>query len=375
MDIRGLRVLKADRRQAEMLECIKQEADLFNIGVEHSTRLKEALGELRFDEIYPSSLLNQYVHTKISNYLFNIFIKRWHQVKDIKGFNENDDEHNLADSHLRSFTLLGSMVALDKDEAIKASFRLKQEFMAYLATEFKNISICAAIECEVISMDILRGIKDAAIASDDEMRKLATCEILSAHMNDSFDYKIDDNKCLFSIHIHGFLMSPFTSDFYSLKRHLTKHPDWSKCNKQFLMKKISRSCGKVHKAVEDNIKDYIYYFTKGGNDWCAGNKNVSVGRVYYRYKVGYNSRGFKAYKQQLIKINDVIGNKGKDVLGMTKGEIVQLALTIQGIMRMTSNKDTGMMEFTNKNGTGFALLTERFNTFHYINYDANRRKR
>jgi hypothetical protein len=353
MDIKKLKELQRKSNELVIAELTKQGLERqFDTGTQNATRLRKALIATQKSELLGITLLNPKVHTTHSDRLFKSMFDRWLRIEskvndEIDEFNKNNEfqvqktpEHELADKFIRAFTLIHSVCVLENKTALEECKKLKQEFLSVIK-ETKGISVLAVIECEVISINKMRELKESN--KEDEHRKLNGCEDLIKDIENQIQYLVSPHQSLFLIHLHGTLFAKKEIQFDTFRANLLKNIQWSKTSFQVEIKKLSKLWNEEYKGVETNLKHWARYITKGGNDW-------NNGKAYLRYKVGFNSSSEDDWITKNKRVNELLKQEHieegiTDSLSMTVTEISELVMLIDGLMRL------------NRTRTGYLLNT------------------
>ena len=349
MDIKKLKELQEKSNKLVTKLALERQ---FKTGTQNRTRLRKALIATQKSELLSITLLDSEVHATHSDRLFKSMFDRWLRIEskvngELDEFNKNNEfqvqktpEHDIADKFIRAFTLLHSVCVLENKTALEECRKLKQEFLDVIK-ETKGLSVLAVVECEVININKMRELKNSN--SDDEHRKLNGCEELIKDIKNQIQYLVNPDQSLFLIHLHGTLFAKKEIQFDTFRKNLLTKAQWAKTGFQVVIKKLSKEWKGEYRSVETNLMYWAKYITKGGNDW-------NNHKAYLRYKVGFDSSSEEDWITKNIRVNELLKQEHKkegitDSLSMTINEISELAMLIDGLMRL------------NKTRTGYLLNT------------------
>lgn len=344
--------LKRLRKEApEMMKRLREEAlsSQFLIGSHNSIKLKKSLGAVGRLDLVDRTLLSQVVHAKHSKNLEDRFLKRWLKIKtlrqkqwsslplSVKRNTSKPTDSQIATSHLRFLTLLDSVCVLDANSALLVASKFKKT-LSEVAKNTKGISCLGVIEAEVISIKLMKEVKQRDKMSKSEERKLDVCEILESDLNGTL---YEGESSLFLIHFHGLITAKNESQFETFNQNLKKQKQWAKAPRQIELKKLSEQFNGKPKATEKNLKDIAKYITKGGNDWCAN-------KAYLRYKVGFELDDADVTSEETWvaknwRRNELLRLEHAedgivDLLSLTGMEILQLTLLIDKLMGLNRTR-------------------------------------
>ena len=313
----------------------------FDVMTPNAKKLRNSLIATRNFEICKTTLLDPQTHEIHAERLLKMAIKRWIKVKKqendnrIKSHKWNKEyksnllrtkkipNSDIADEYVRAFTLIDSVCILDHQVALQECLRMKQDFQCVINAT-RGIGVLAVIECEVISISKMRLLEESS--SDDEHRKLNTCEVLASN-------SFQDESSLFLIHLHGLFFATNQHHFETLRKNLLKEVQWNKVGYQLEIKKLSTEWNGKIKSVETNLKHWCKYITKGGNEW-------NNGKAYLRYKVGFNSLNEDDWMTKSVRHDKTLkANDGvSDSMSLSMLEISELALLIDGLMKLNRTR-------------------------------------
>lgn len=232
-------------------------------------------------------------------------------------------------------TLLHSVEILNEQRILDSIEEMRLQIHK-VVSESKSIWCLGSIEVEVVSLGIMRKIRDEDKFSDSEHRKLDALEKLSKRLRKK---KERESESLVLIHFHGIITS---SSDYNLERFNTLlrfNPKWNKIPRQIELKNLSTSFHGSSKSLNENLKDISTYITKGGNDWSGKNS-------YLRYKIGFDNESYDSEDSWVKKNwrrNEILKKEQKeegieDVLSLNRFEISLLTNVIHKIMCQKKDK-------------------------------------
>lgn len=345
-------ILKKLRKDSvESMKAISREALKYQFvsGSHNSVKLRRSLALVERLDLVNKTLLSPEVHKIHSKRLADRYINKWNKFKKSKNDSwsklplkirkqiPKPNDREIASSHLRFFTLVDSVTEVNHKSALVAVKKMKGELLKKLKLH-RGLWCVGVIECEVISLKMMREIQRVDKNTNSETRKLDVCDVLATDIKNSV-YKNDDS--LFLIHFHGVLLSTKEDIFDRFGDNLRKTKHWSKAPRQIEIKKLSESFGGKTKTTEQNLKHISNYITKGGNDWCFN-------KSYLRYKIGFELDDsdvidettwiLKNWRrnEQLRKEHSEDGIE--DVLSMTPQEIVELTFLIDQLMSLNRTR-------------------------------------
>lgn len=279
----------------------------FPIETDHQKRLYTALRWTNQKEIFETTLLAPKIHTKHCIQLRNKLLKKWTAIrnkarsklleriqiaegltKKLKGVGKFErqivSDSDIANEHLRFFTLIDSVVPLDSFEAIIPIIKMKEEIIEAV-NKTKGINCIGAIEIEVVPINKWNYILKEEIRlnkiNKEIFLKLNCLNRLAEH-NNLTEYCSKDDASLFLIHFHGIVFAKQESQFKNFEEQLKKNTRWNLAQRQIQLKKLSSQHRNKPKTVEQNLKDIAKYITKGGND-------MKDGYVSFKYKLNSNN--------------------------------------------------------------------------------------
>jgi hypothetical protein len=332
------------KQSALMLQRIRAArlSDRFLLGSQTETRLRKSLASVDRLDLLTSTLLCPAVHVAHAEKLGDRFIALWERVKaksrtdwlkipnDLRRGTAAPTDVEIANKHLRFFTLIDSVTVVDADAALQAALRMKAE-LAFAVANVPGTHCLGAIEAEVISLPVMRRVRDLAADAASEKRKLSVCEELAVEFQGTL---YQDETHLFLVHFHGLVTSNDERHFESLRQVLLTNSRWSKAPRQIEIKRLSEEFNGKPKTVHQNLKHIANYITKGGNDWEG--KAIAL-----RYKIGFSQSEDYIdefdYAQKHWRRCETLRAEHKldgieDALSMTVYEIAQLAIFIDKLM-------------------------------------------
>jgi hypothetical protein len=324
-------------------------ASRFLIGSHNAVRLKKSLAAAGRFDLMDRTLLAKQVHKTHSAKLAARYVTKWKKLRDLenqkwsklplsvrKSLSKPTDE-TIAGSRFRFLTLVDSVSLVDAAEALKAAKKMKADIEA-ACTQSKGIGCLGAIEVEVVSIGMMREIRDKDNSSASERRKLDVCEVLAEELKSSL---YQDESSLFLIHFHGVITATRADQFDAFSEELHRCKRWTRAPRQIELKKLSTHFAGKPKSTAQNLKHIAQYVTKGGNDWMAE-------KAYLRYKIGFENDDptivdERTWVAQNWRRNSVLKREHADEgiidsLSLTAQEIVQLTLVIDGLMSLNRTR-------------------------------------
>lgn len=342
-------VAKMKIESVAMMERIKAVRlfDRFILGSQSETRLKKSLAAVGRLDLLTTTLLTPAVHKTHTAKLSKSFLARWEKITAkqqsdwqqipaaLRRGTPAPTDVAIANNCLRFFTLIDSVTVVDAGAALAAAMRMKAQLIQAVEA-VKGVHCLGAIEAEVISLPIMRTIRDKDTNAPSEKRKMDVCDVLAAEL-DGTVYQNETN--LFLVHFHGILTAKNQQKFEDLRRTLLSNPRLSKAPRQIEIKKLSEEFNGKAKTVPQNLHHIARYITKGGNDW-VGNS------IALRYKIGFSRA--EDYIDEIIdtQLNwrrcEILRAEHKldgleDALSMTVHEIAELAIFIHKLMHSGRN--------------------------------------
>ncbi|SNC61737.1 hypothetical protein [Polynucleobacter victoriensis] len=334
-----------------MMKAISREAMKYQFvaGSHNSIKLRRSLALIERLDLVNKTLLSTDIHKVHSKRLADRYINKWNKFKKskidswsklplkIRKQIPKPNDCGLASSHLRFFTLIDSVTEVNHKSALGAVKKMKTELLKKLKLH-RGLWCVGVVECEVISLKMMKEIQRVGKNTNSEKRKLGVCDVLATDIKNSI-YRNEDS--LFLIHFHGVLLSTKEETFTLFNDSLRKSKQWSKAPRQIEIKKLSESFGGKGKTTDRNLKDISTYITKGGNDWCFN-------KSYLRYKIGFELDDSEVIdettwvlknwrrSEQLRKEHSEDGIE--DSLSMTPSEIAELTLLIDQIMSLNRTR-------------------------------------
>jgi hypothetical protein len=292
----------------------------FVIQSHNKEKLRKSLSLTNDLHLYEKTLLNPQVHKIHSKSLFERFLKH-KETKSKKIY--------------KFLTLLHSVEILNEQRILNSVEEMRYQIHK-VVSESKSIWCLGSIEVEVVSLRMMRKIRDEDKFSSSEHRKLDVLEQLSKRLRKK---KERESESLVLIHFHGIITS--TSE-YNLERFnslLRMNPKWNKIPRQIELKNLSSSFQGSSKSLNENLKHISTYITKGGNDWY-GNKS------YLRYKIGFDNESYDSEDSWIKKNwrrNEILKQEQReegieDVLSLNRFEISLLTNVIHKLMCLKRDK-------------------------------------
>ena len=326
-----------------------------NLHLEECTLLDAAVYKKHAKNLY-RRLLGNFGKSLITIELNN---KKYAQFGQSKNVHFESPDHQKARELVRFITVIHSVEALDVGIALEKAQELNREIKKYVSMVYGAACI-GVLEVEVTSIKQSRRIRDFVYAKarsgnystdeDGEITfgnklktyiKLDDCETLSSHLTDE---QINGESGQFIIHFHGILKVEKTEDIGKLKELFLTNPNWNKGKKQVQFKTFSEEWGE-YKSIEASLKDFAFYFTKGGavkqnsNCYLQYNLDMPVGmKMSYEEYLNLSDRNNDNKRQALIEKGDIL-----DLPILSHFEINSLAEVVNGMMNW------------NKFGTGYVV--------------------
>lgn len=320
----------------------------FYYGTQNSVRLEKALALKGLHHLQKRTLLTPEIHTMHVARLTKRFLKKLKKVKwsvrqqqqDLvranKRYGMNVDPSLItAHDQFRFVTILQGLEVLDVSKTLKQVRGFKDELRTVMEG-CRGVWCLGAIEVEVLSMEMMRQLKDQ---TNSETRKLAVCESMEKRL-------AKRNQGLSSyllIHFHGVVVANRRHYFHELEKQLKLL--WKHEPRQVQVKPLSQRFNGKPKQLEKSLEDIARYITKGGNDWIGK-------KAYLRYKLGFDNEHLEteeAWVNRNWRRNKILQREHReegleDVLSMTRSEICALAQVIDGMMGLSRNR-TGYLVF------------------------------
>ena len=315
-----------------------------NSDLEKCTLLDAATYEKNAKNFY-RRLLRNFGKSLIKIELNNKKFKKFGRSKNV--YFESPD-HQRARTLISFITVIHSVEALDVGVALEKAQELKREIKKYVSMLFGAACI-GVLEVEVTSIKYSRRIRDFDHAknwinnpSTDEdgvmtfgkklkkYIKLDDCETLSSHLSDE---QINGESGQFIIHFHGILKVEKPEDIKELNRLFLTNPHWNRGKNQVLFQSLTEVWIE-HKTIEESLKDFAYYFTKGGavkqnaNCYLQYKLVMPIGmKMSYEEYLNLSERNSDEKRQILIEKGDIL-----DSPILSHHEINSLALVVNGMM-------------------------------------------
>lgn len=320
----------------------------FLLGSQSETRLRRSLVAVDRRDLLDRTLLTPTVHAKHADKIATRFLRRWKNIRQkrlddwkkiphqLRHGTAQPSDNEIAANHFRFCTLIDSVTVVSADAAIHAAVRMKGELIAAVKAS-SGIWCLGAIEAEVISLPIMRSIRDKNNNSPSEKRKLDVCDELASELDNTV-YRGETHLML--VHFHGIVTAKNESQFDSFRLALQANAQWSKALRQIEIKKLSEQFNDKPKSVEQNLQHIARYITKGGNDW-TGNA------IAFRYKIGFDKNKDVYDEVADTQINwrrcEILRAEHKldgidDAMSMTVQEIAELAIFIDKLMGSNSTR-------------------------------------
>ena len=265
--------------------------------------------------------------------------------------------HEKARELVRFITVIHSVQPLDGDLTLKSAKELSSQIEEYVS-KMPGAACIGAIEIEITSIKQVRRVRDFYRArgknimnidedgvitfyrDDDQQdfRKLTACEILGADIDEK---DINGEAGQFLIHFHGLLKVNKPEDFATLDKIFLTNPNWIKCSRQVLFKKLDEKCKDNHKSIEENLRFLSRYMTKCGT--------VLRGITpYLQYNILFPKDIGMSYDDYLKHSDQVVDNKKRqakinnfellDLPIYSHHEINSLALVYDGMMNFDKSR-------------------------------------
>lgn len=321
-----------------------------NTELEKCTLLDAATHKRHAKNLY-RRLLSNFGKSLITIELNNKKYAKFGQSKDVH-FESLD--HQKARELIRFITVIHSVEALDVNIALEKAKELSGEVEKYVS-KMPGAACLGVLEVEVNSIKQSRRGRDfvhaqtrnAGSSTDEDgvmtfcnkpktYIKLDDCETLSSHLSDE---QINGESGQFIIHFHGILKVQKTEDIEELKKLFLTNPNWNKGKKQILFKSFSEEWGE-YKSIEASLKDFAFYFTKGGavkqnaNCYLQYNLDMPDGmKMSYEEYLNLSDRNSSSKRQELIEKGDIL-----DLPILSNHEINSLALVVNGMMNWNDSR-------------------------------------
>jgi len=313
---------KMEKNNQRIVQEIHKElmSSRFVIQSHNKEKLKKSLSLTNDLHLYDKTLLNPQVHKIHSKSLYERLLKhKGTKSKKIYKF----------------LTLLHSVEILNEDRILKSVEEMRYQIHKVIS-ESKSIWCLGSIEVEVVSLRLMRKIRDEDKLSNSEHRKLDVLEKLSSRLRKK---KERESESLMLIHFHGIITSTNEYNIERFNSLLRLNPKWNKIPRQIELKNLSTSFQGNSKSLNDNLKHISTYITKGGNDWY-GNKS------YLRYKIGFDNESYDFEESWVTKNwrrNEILRQEQKeegieDVLSLNRFEISLLTNVIYKLMNLKRDK-------------------------------------
>ena len=342
-------------QSAGLLERLRvaRQHDRFLLGSQTETRLRKSLASAGRLDLATTTLLTPAVHEAHAAKLTDRYLERWERIKTkqhedwkkipaaLRRGTPPPSDAAIANNHLRFFTLIDSVTVVGAEAALHAAVRLKAD-LVHAVNAVTGIHCLGAVEVEVISLPIMRTIRDKDTGAPSEKRKLDVCDVLAEDLDDTL-YR--DETHLMLVHFHGVVTAKNPGQFDSFRAKLLSYARWSKAPRQIEIKKLSEEFEGKPKTVAKNLQHIATYITKGGNDWHSNAHAL-------RYKIGFShaedAMDEITYTQINWRRDDLLRAEHKldgidDAMSLTVSEIAELALFIHKLMQ------------TNRTGTGYLV--------------------
>lgn len=320
----------------------------FNYGTQNAVRLNKALASEGLYRLQDRTLLSPEIHELHAKRLAQRYLEKLATVqrsvrqqqqnlfKANKRYRVNVDPRSLtAHDRFRFPTVLHGLEVLDVERTLRTVRAFKEQLQSVIE-RCRGLWCLGVIEVEVISIDLMRQLKDQ---SDSEERKLLVCESMEKRLP-----KRDQGLSVyFLIHFHGIIAATRPGHFADLEQQLKRQ--WKHEPRQVLVKPLSKVFNGKPKTPEQSVVHIARYLTKGGNDWIGK-------KAYLRYKTGFDNEHLESEDSWVNKNwrrNETLQREHReegveDTLSLTRSEIGVLAGVIAGMMGMTRNR-TGYLVF------------------------------
>ena len=296
----------------------------FLVGTHNANRLNRALRVGQLSHLINRTLLSRAIHQHHTHRLFDRLVR-------LCGKKRNTD--------IQFLTVLHKLAVLDAPTCLKEVRR----FRTLLDDTFgqcQGSHILGTIECEVVSVEMMRTVLGAGEPSTNAKHKLNVVEQL---FRKSFPKKYQATKqrphhllpvtgtdpSYFLIHFHGVVVEhrPYSILAHVLKRSFGQVPN------QVLLQPLSEQFNGKTRTVRENLKFIARYITKGGNDF-------NDGQSYLRYKMKFTGEVCHSEEEWVARnwrTHEVLRQEHieeglNDPLSLTTGEICQLATVLDGMM-------------------------------------------
>ena len=313
---------KMKKNSQVTVEGIRKElmSSRFIIQSHNKIKLRKSLSLTNDLHLLDKTLLDPQIHKIHSKSLYERLIKH----KDTK-----------SKKIYKFLTLLHSVEILNEQRIMNSIEEMRFQIHK-VVSESKSIWCLGSIEVEVVSLGMMRKIREEDKFSDSEHRKLDVLEKLSKRLRKK---KERESESLVLIHFHGIVTS---SSEYNLERFnslLRLNSTWNKIPRQIELKNLSTSFQGSYKSLNENLKHISTYITKGGNDWNAN-------KSYLRYKIGFDNESYESEDSWVLKNirrNKILKQEQKeegieDVLSLNRFEISLLTNVIYKLMCQKRDK-------------------------------------
>ncbi len=313
---------KMTRNSERTIQEIRNElmSSRFIIQSHNKEKLRKSLSLTNDLHLYDKTLLNPQVHKIHSKSLYERFLNH-KETKSKKIY--------------KFLTLLHSVEIL-KEQRILNSIEEMRYQIHKVVSESKSIWCLGSIEVEIVSLRMMRKIRDEDKFNESEHRKLDVLEKLSKRLRKKNER---ESESLVLIHFHGIITSTSEYNIERFNSLLKLNSIWNKIPRQIELKNLSTSFNGSSKLLNENLKHISTYITKGGNDWY-GNKS------YLRYKIGFDNESYDSEDSWIKKNwrrNKILKQEQKeegieDVLSLNRFEISLLVNVIHKLMCIKRDK-------------------------------------
>lgn len=303
MDIEQLRTLRTNSEiEMRKLTEFANKLHRFEVGTNHEERLNTALRLTNKEHLKDKTLISHSLHRQHSRRLGEQLIKRWKKVQrdftmrmsrsvqiseqlkiELKIQSETkkiiSSGHEIANKHIRFFTLLDSVCVVDAYEAIILAVGMRNEIKETVRST-KGISCLGVIEASIVAVKKMNDL--ASLFPDKEFYKFTAISVLAERENLT-EYCSKEDASLFLIHFHGVIFAKKEEQFAIFEDNLKQNIRWNVAARQIELTKLSERYNGKTKTVEQNLKDIANYMTKGAN-------NLEKGYYFnFKYKIGPSS--------------------------------------------------------------------------------------
>ena len=285
MDIEQLRTLKTNS-EVERLKAVVNRLHRFEVRDKHEERLEQSLIWTGKNHLKDKTLISLSLHRQHSRRLGEQLIKRWKKVQrdftmrmsrsvqiseqlkiELKIQSETkkiiSSGHEIANKHIRFFTLLDSVCVVDAYEAIILAVGMRNEIKETVRST-KGISCLGVIEASIVAVKKMNDL--ASLFPDKDFYKFTAIDVLAERENLT-EYCSKEDASLFLIHFHGVIFAKKEEQFAIFKDNLKQNIRWNVASRQIKFSTLSEKCkysGKA-KTVEQNLIHIASYMTKGAN--------------------------------------------------------------------------------------------------------------